>query len=80
MPLGGALLWVQLPNKVDSNTLYLKAHSRGISILPGAACSMGNQFNNCIRIGCGFPFTEKMEKGIETLGRLTEKMLCEKAK
>jgi DNA-binding transcriptional MocR family regulator len=80
MPQGGALLWVQLPDGIDSNTLYLKAHSRGISILPGTACSMGNQFNNCIRIGCGFPFTENMEKGIETLGRLTKKMLYGKPK
>lgn len=75
LPKGGALLWVQLPDGIDSKTLYLKANSQSISILPGAACSMGNQFNNCIRIGCGFPFTEKMEKGIEILGRLAEEML-----
>lgn len=80
MPQGGALLWVQLPEGVDSNTLYLQAHSQGISILPGTACSMGNQFNNCIRIGCGFPFTPKMENGVKILGQLVEKMLFKKDK
>jgi DNA-binding transcriptional MocR family regulator len=75
VPRGGALLWVQLPDGLDSNALYLKALSHGISILPGTACSMSGQFNNCIRIGCGFPFTEKMEKGIETLGQLAREMI-----
>lgn len=80
VPRGGSLLWAQLPAEVDSNRLYLKAHAQGISILPGSACSMGTQFNNCIRIGCGSPFTEKMENGIKTLGRLVKEMLGGKAK
>jgi len=75
LPRGGALLWVQLPQSIDSNELYLKALEHRISILPGAACTMGNQFNNCIRIGCGHPLIEKMEQGVATLGHLAGELL-----
>jgi DNA-binding transcriptional MocR family regulator len=70
VPKGGSLLWVQLPAGADGLEIYRKALDRHISILPGAVCSVSGQFGNYIRIGCGHPFTEALEKGIETLGRL----------
>ncbi len=72
LPQGGALLWVQLPGQVSGSDLYLKALDHGISILPGRACAIGEEFESFIRIGCGHPFSERVETGIATLGRLTE--------
>ena len=77
LPQGGALLWVQLPEKSNGTELYHKALDHNISILPGRACAMGNQFENFIRIGCGHPFTEKMEKGIYELGEIVKTMLTD---
>ncbi|MDM8539163.1 PLP-dependent aminotransferase family protein, partial [Desulfobacterales bacterium HSG17] len=71
VPEGGALLWVQLPAGTDSLNLYKKALKHEISILPGIVCSVSDQFGNYIRIGCGHPFSEKTEKGIQKLGELT---------
>ncbi|MGE0086679.1 MAG: PLP-dependent aminotransferase family protein [Desulfococcaceae bacterium] len=70
LPKGGSLLWVQLPPKVDGLHIYRGALEQNIAILPGAVCSAAGQFGNHIRIGCGHPFTDATEKGMETLGRL----------
>ncbi len=70
LPKGGSLLWVQLPRKVDGLRIYRSALEHSIAILPGAVCSAAGQFVNHIRIGCGHPFTDATEKGIETLGKL----------
>jgi len=70
IPRGGALLWIQLPSGADGLNLYQKALEHKISILPGMVCSADGQFTRYIRIGCGHPFTETIEKGIQTLGKL----------
>jgi len=75
LPQGGALLWVQLPEKINGTELYHRALDKNIAILPGRACALSEQFNNFIRIGCGHPFTEKMEKGIFELGEIVKKIL-----
>ncbi|MFH1138822.1 MAG: PLP-dependent aminotransferase family protein [Pseudomonadota bacterium] len=68
LPRGGALLWLELNEKVDGLEVYRRAFEEKISILPGGACSGSGNYNNCIRLGCGFPFTAETEKGIATLG------------
>ncbi len=70
VPQGGPLLWVQLPPKVDSMDLYYRAMENNVSIVPGTAFTSSRRFRNFIRISCGNPFDEKIEKGIKTLGRL----------
>jgi DNA-binding transcriptional MocR family regulator len=77
IPKGGALLWVQLPSGADGLALYQKALAHKISILPGVVCSADGQFTEYIRIGCGHPFTDMIEKGIQTLGRLVKDSLSE---
>jgi DNA-binding transcriptional MocR family regulator len=72
LPQGGALLWVQLPTRISGSDLYLRALEHHISILPGRACAIGEGFESFIRIGCGYPFTERVQSGIATLGRLAE--------
>ena len=69
-PEGGSLLWVELPGKADGMTMYQAALKRQISILPGVVCSVSGDFKNYIRIGCGQPFTDEMERAIRILGEL----------
>ncbi len=75
VPKGGFVLWVQLDPRVDSLKLWSLAEKENISILPGPLCSGMDQYGNCIRINCGFPFTEKLEQGIQKLGRLIRELI-----
>lgn len=76
-PAGGSLLWIELNRRIDGMTLYQQALENRIAILPGAVCSVSGMFRNFIRIGCGAPFTNETERGIETLGRLARQCLRE---
>lgn len=70
-PTGGYFLWIELPEQVDSIKLFEEALSENIGIVPGPVFSSNNKmFNNCIRISCGSPVTQKTELGIATLAQL----------
>jgi DNA-binding transcriptional MocR family regulator len=74
IPKGGTLLWVQLPPYVNGLKVYQKALDHRIAIIPGGVCSNSGQFKNFVQISCGAPYTEKVEKGIATLGRIISKL------
>lgn len=73
-PQGGLLLWLQLDRRIESMTLYRLAWAKGISILPGAICASSGTYKNCIRLNCGQPYDQRIEKGIAELGRLVGQM------
>jgi len=74
IPKGGFLLWIQLPHQVDSLAVYQQALEKQICILPGSICSPSNQFNDYIRLSCGYPFTKEVKKGIQIMGGIIEKL------
>jgi DNA-binding transcriptional MocR family regulator len=53
-PRGGFVLWVQLPDKVDSLELYGPALKAGISIAPGYMFSATPKYRNYIRLNAAF--------------------------
>ena len=66
-PSGGFVLWVQLPENVDSLELYSLALKGGITITSGYLFSPTNQFSNFIRLNAAawnFP----IERALERLG------------
>ena len=69
-PHGGAFLWVQLPEGKSGFHLFQNALKENIAILPGNICSNSDQYDNYIRLSCGFPFDEKIEAGIIRLGEM----------
>jgi DNA-binding transcriptional MocR family regulator len=71
VPMGGSLLWIQLPGGAGGLELYRRALRAKIAILPGSACTVSGGFSDFIRLGCGAPFTEETEAGIRTLGEIT---------
>jgi DNA-binding transcriptional MocR family regulator len=74
-PEGGFILWVEMPEGVDSLKLYEGALQNGISIAPGIIFSTtGDKFNNCIRLNAAF-WSERVEQALETLGGLAEAMM-----
>ena len=72
-PQGGLTLWVELDKKVDGLKVFQEARKKKISIFPGIICSATGRYRNYIRISCGYPWSEKIEKGIRTLADIIKK-------
>lgn len=52
-PVGGFLLWLELPATVDSLALFHAALAERILIIPGQLYSNGERFRHCLRLsGC----------------------------
>jgi len=69
-PVGGYFLWVEFPEHVDSLQLFRTALDHGVSLAPGPIFSATQQFRHCIRLSYGHPWTQRSERGMETLGTL----------
>ena len=42
---------------------------------PGIICSTTGRYRNFIRISCGYPWSEEVEKGIRILAEIIAKMM-----
>jgi DNA-binding transcriptional MocR family regulator len=69
-PAGGYVLWVELPETVDALRLYRAALAENISVVPGLIFSASGRFRNHIRMSCGHPWSESIERAFGTLGKL----------
>jgi DNA-binding transcriptional MocR family regulator len=72
-PLGGFVLWVELPKSVNSLELHRKALREKIGIIPGPIFSAKQRYQNFIRLSCGLPWSDKLEQALINLGRLAGK-------
>jgi DNA-binding transcriptional MocR family regulator len=72
-PWGGYLLWVELPKRVSALTLFRQALAENITILPGPVFSASGHFKNHIRISCGYPWSDELDRALLTLGKLCER-------
>jgi DNA-binding transcriptional MocR family regulator len=70
-PQGGFVLWVELPAGKSALELHTRAHAQGISIAPGPIFSAKQRFGSFIRVGCGFPWSDVIDRSVTTLGRIT---------
>jgi DNA-binding transcriptional MocR family regulator len=68
-PQGGYVLWVQLPDEVDSFALFDRAASRNIGIAPGPIFSARRGYRNFIRLNCSHPWSSSLEATIRWLGQ-----------
>ena len=73
-PVGGGVMWLELPGTVDSEVLFDQAIEAGISIAPGPIFSPAERFRNCIRLSYGHPWTPDMEHSVEWLGQAVRRM------
>jgi len=72
-PTGGFVLWVQLPENVDSLELYKRALQNGITLAPGHVFSATYQFSNFIRLNAA-TFNYSTERAIERLGEMIRQL------
>ncbi|MBP6179428.1 MAG: PLP-dependent aminotransferase family protein [Anaerolineales bacterium] len=68
-PFGGFVLWVQLPEGVDSLWLYKKALEEKITLAPGYVFSATHQYANFIRLNAA-EFNYVIERSLEKLGNI----------
>jgi DNA-binding transcriptional MocR family regulator len=73
-PSGGIVLWVQLPQNVDSLELYKLALQNNITIAPGYLFSATNQYANYIRLNAA-AWSYPIERAVERLGELVGTMV-----
>jgi DNA-binding transcriptional MocR family regulator len=69
-PQGGQMLWIELPPQVDAMNIYNRALRDNISILPGCIFSPKREFKNFIRINCGNPWSEQIQRALQRLGQI----------
>jgi DNA-binding transcriptional MocR family regulator len=73
-PRGGLILWVELPETINAFELHHQALQHHISIAPGHLFSADQRYKNFVKICYGFPWNEKIEEAIKTLGSLATAM------
>lgn len=69
-PQGGLSLWVELNKGIDTVELYEQAIRQKISIAPGRMFTLQPQFDNCLRLSFGLPWSEQLQRKLQQLGRI----------
>lgn len=69
-PTGGCVLWVGLPNRIDSRVLFDRALTNGIHIFPGNVFSAGPRHFNYLRLNAGTPINARLHQAINQLGEM----------
>lgn len=69
-PSGGYILWVRLPEGVDTMNLHHLALQEGIGVMPGRLFSAREQYQNYLRLNCAIPWSSTVENALKTLGEL----------
>lgn len=77
-PVGGYVLWVELPEQVDSMELYNQALEQGITLGPGRMFSPKNEFHNCIRLNYSYPWSKASESAVIRLAQLIAAQIAAK--
>lgn len=73
-PQGGLAIWVEFSKEIDTKKLYYLAIKQQISITPGRIFTLQNQFENCMRLCIGLPWSEDIKTKLKLLGNLAKSL------
>lgn len=73
-PMGGYVVWVQLPPSVDGMRLYALALEQQVTVGPGLMFSARNAYPNYIRLNCSYPWSERVEAAVRLVGRIASSL------
>lgn len=76
IPTGGCVLWIRLPEGIDSDRLFREAVEIGVHTFPGLVFSTGGMHRNYVRLNAGSPLTPAIKQAIHNLGELVSGMLA----
>lgn len=71
-PTGGGLIWVQLPEQIDTFKLATKLLGKGISIAPGNIFSASGKYQSCLRLSCACLWDHKTESALIQLANVIQ--------
>ena len=69
-PEGGFVLWVELPEDVDTTALMERALEVGVSFAPGSLFSASGKYGNCLRLNCAVHWDARVERALIALAKL----------
>ncbi len=73
-PDGGFVLWIQMPESVDSLILYKMALQAGITLSPGYLFSATRRYKNYIRLNAS-RWSDEINRGVIRLGEIVHKLV-----
>lgn len=73
-PKGGFVLWVELPQSVNALEMYQLALQQNIGVAPGPVFSSTQNYANFIRLSGGYPWSERIEEALKSLGDLAKEL------
>ncbi|MEQ5055311.1 PLP-dependent aminotransferase family protein [Klebsiella michiganensis] len=73
-PQAGFILWIELPEGVDTLELFHSALTEKVVCMPGIICAGSRNFSNCLRLAVCFEMTEKHLDALRTLGRIARNL------
>lgn len=76
-PQGGFLLWVELPDDIDTTILNERTMTKGVSIAPGVLFSASGKYRNCMRLNFTDKPTERNEDAVKLVAQLIHEMVSE---
>jgi DNA-binding transcriptional MocR family regulator len=74
-PKGGFMLWMALPEQIDTLELLDKTVSRGVSFNPGVLFSASNKHSNCLRLNCALKWNDKVKDSLKIIAEEAHKLL-----
>jgi len=69
------VLWLELPQTIDSGQLFDLALAQQIHIFPGRVFSPAGRHAHCLRLNAGSPVTPAMAAAVRKLGVLAHQQL-----
>lgn len=72
-PAGGFMCWIEGPQNLDAMAASREALALGIGMPAGPLFSVRESLTNCIGLNFSFPWDEKSEARIKTIGELIRK-------
>ena len=67
-PVGGSVLWLEMPRNVDAEQLFDNAIAAGISIAPGHIFAPRKRYSNFVRLSFGHPWSTEIDDAMTWLG------------
>lgn len=69
-PEGGLVVWLELPDTVDTVALYNQAKAEGIVLTPGRLFTAQERYRNFLRISFAHPWTDVRQQALSRLGTM----------
>ena len=73
-PTGGCVLWVGLPDGIDSREVFVQALANDVHVFPGIVFSSDQRHASHLRINAGSPVGPHIETAISTLGHIAGRL------